>query len=172
MSDKKSAETERKPAARTGIYIAVGLTLTLTNFLMYNFFAQVVLQTNDLLWIASMISYVFAAFFGYFLHSRLTWKDREVSKMAVVKFFIWNFLTALAISPFFTWVFGFVTPVYEIAYNIISAIGIPFSYEFVESTGIFGLPGIVTMSFNYLFYDKFVFGEKKSKDSNIEKGIE
>lgn len=74
-------------------------------------------------------------------------------------FFVWNGLSALAITPFFTWLFGFTTPIYEFAHGITTALHIPFDYNFVESTGIFCLTTAVTMILNYLFYDKLVFGD-------------
>ncbi|MBQ1393893.1 MAG: hypothetical protein IIY81_10275, partial [Lachnospiraceae bacterium] len=57
--------------------------------------------------------------------------------------------------------FSLITPLYEFAFNIASAINLPFTYEFVLTTGSFALTSIVIMILNFLFYDKFVFGKKK-----------
>lgn len=144
-------------------FFFVGAGLTLCQFLIYTFIARVFLNSNDSLWIASMVSYIIATFLGYFAHSRITWKERRPTKAGVINFFIWNFSTALIIGPLFTRFFGLFTPLYELAHNISSTINLPFDYAFVESTGIFALTTIVTMILNYFFYDRLVFGTKTKK---------
>lgn len=148
---------------RTGKFAIIGIILALFNFAIYTFLARVVFNSNELLWLDSIISYLLATILAYILHSKITWKERTPTKAGVIMFFVWNFITALAISPFFTLLFGLITPLYEFAHNISSAIGLPFDYNFVESTGIFCFTTLVTMVFNYIFYDKLVFGEIKFK---------
>ena len=77
-------------------------------------------------------------------------------------FFIWNGITALIISPFFTWIFGHFTLLYQFAHGISSFLHLPFDYNFVESTGVFCLTTAVTMTLNFFFYDRIVFSKKKS----------
>lgn len=147
-------------AKRSFIFAIVGIILALFNFLIYTFLARVVFNNNELLWIDSIISYALATILAFFLHSKITWKERAVTKRGILMFFIWNGVTAILISPFFTWLFGFLTPVYQFIHQICTNLNIPFDYEFVESTGIFCLTTCVTLIFNYLFYDRLVFGEK------------
>lgn len=156
---------------RTGKFAIIGIILALFNFAIYTFLARVVFNSNELLWLDSIISYLLATILAYILHSKITWKERTPTKTGVIMFFIWNFITALAISPFFTLLFGLITPLYEFAHNISSAIGLPFDYNFVESTGIFCLTTLVTMIFNYIFYDKLVFGEIKFKKPTKNQAI-
>ena len=143
---------------RTLKFAIIGTILALFNFLIYTFLARVIMNSNDLLWLDSLISYFLATFLAYFMHSRITWKERRPTKSGVIKFFLWNFFTALAISPFFTWIFKLITPFYEFVFNITTAIHFPFDFDFVESTGVFVLTTCVTMILNYLFYDNLVFG--------------
>ena len=153
-----------KTAARIGKFAIIGVILALFNFAIYTFIARVIINNNELLWIDSIISYTLATILAYILHSKITWKERPVTKRGVIMFFVWNGITAILISPFLTWFFGFITPVYEFAHNIFSAIHIPFDYNFVESTGIFCFTTAVTMVLNYLFYDKLVFGDQKKAE--------
>ena len=74
-------------------------------------------------------------------------------------------MIAFAVSPLLNQLFSYITPLYEFAFNITSAIHLPFTYEFVLTTGAFVLTSAVVMVINFLFYDKFVFG-KKVKISN------
>ena len=138
-------------------FILVGAALALFNFLIYTFLARVIFNSNDLLWLASIIAYIIAAFLAYFLHSKITWRDRHPTKTGIVGFFFWNFLTALLISPFFTWLFTLLTPLYEFCFNISSSISLPFDYNFIESTAVFCLTTLVTMILNFFFYDRLVF---------------
>ena len=160
----KSSNSPKKPkttktAVRVGKFAIIGAILALFNFLIYTFLARVVFQNNDLLWVDSIISYTLATILAYFLHSKITWKERHITKLGIVMFFIWNGITAFLISPSFTWLFSLMTPVYEFAFSIFNAIHIPFDYNFVESTGVFCFTTAVTMVLNYLFYDKLVFDD-------------
>lgn len=146
---------------RTGKFAIIGIILALFNFLIYTFLARIIFNNNELLWIDSIISYILATILAYILHSKITWKERPVTTHGKIMFFVWNGVTAILISPFFTWLFGFITPVYTFAHQISSSIGLPFDYDFIESTGIFCFTTAVTMVLNFLFYDKIVFGETK-----------
>lgn len=151
-----------KTTQRIGKFTIIGIILTIFNFLIYTFLARVIFNSNELLWLDSIISYALATILAYFLHSRITWKERPVTTHGIIMFFVWNGITAIAISPLLTWLFAFITPFYEFVYNISAAIHLPFDYNFVESTTIFVLVGAITMILNYLFYDKLVFGDSKN----------
>ena len=110
-----------------------------------------------MLWLSSFIATFITTILAYILHSRITWKERTITKSAIYKFFIWNALLTFAINPGLTQLFSFITPLYDLAYNICQAIHINFSFEFIQSTGAFVLMGIVNMIMNFLLYDKFVF---------------
>ena len=146
---------------RVGKFAIIGIILALFNFLIYTFLARVINGNNELLWLDSMLSYLLATILAYILHSKITWKERSPGQSGIIKFFLWNFITALLISPFFTWLFGFLKPFYSSVHQLCINLNIPFDYNFVESTCIFCLTTAVTMVLNYLFYDKLVFGSSK-----------
>lgn len=158
-------------AKRTGKFAIIGLILALFNFGIYTFLARVIAGNNELLWLDSIISYLLATVLAYFLHSNITWKERIPTKSGIINFFLWNFITATIISPFFTWLFGFVTPVYEFIHHICENLHLPFDYNFIESTGIFCFTTCVTMILNYFFYDKLVFGNSKAVFKNSSEHI-
>lgn len=157
LENKKNTKT----AARAGKYTIIGIVLTVFNFLIYTLLARIIFNNNELLWLDTIISYTLATFLAYFLHSKITWKERNPGKTGIIKFFAWNLITAILISPFLTWIFGFITPIYKFAFNISSAIHLPFDYNFIESTGIFCFTTLITMILNYLFYDKLIFNKSK-----------
>ena len=159
MTKPEKHTKSTKTTVRVGKFAIIGAILAVFNFIIYTFLARVIFNTNELLWLDSIISYALATILAYILHSKITWKERHITKRGIFMFFLWNGITALAISPFFTWLFGFIKPVYHFAHSISSAINLPFDYEFIESTGIFGFTTCVTMILNYLFYDKLVFGD-------------
>ena len=118
------------------------------------------MRNNDLLWLSSLIATAVTTVVAYFAHSKITWKERSITKTAIYKFFIWNALLTFAISPALTQLFSLITPLYEFTFNITSALHLPFTYEFVLTTGTFVLTTAVIMILNFLFYDRFVFGNK------------
>ena len=146
---------------RAGKFVVIGIILTLFNFIIYTILARLI-NNNDYLWLDTIVSYIFATFLGYILHSKITWQERNPGKTSIIKFFLWNFLTALAISPFLTWLFKFLTPFYEFIHQFSTNLHLPFDYNFIESTTIFCLVTIITMLLNYLFYDKLVFGKEET----------
>lgn len=143
---------------RIGKFTIIGIVLAIFNFLVYTFLARVVMGNNELLWLDSIISYALATILAYILHSKITWQERRVTKRGIIMFFVWNGITAIAISPLFTWLFKFITPFYLFIFNISETIHLPFDYNFIESSTIFVLVSIITMVINFIFYDKLVFG--------------
>lgn len=147
--------------ARVSKFAVIGVILALFNFVIYTFLARVAFNNNELLWVDSIISYLLATILAFILHSKITWRERVVAKHNKVMFFVWNGVTAVVISPLFTWLFAQIKPFYGFLFGISSALHLPFDYNFVESTTIFILVNIVTMVLNYLFYDRLVFQEKR-----------
>lgn len=157
-----------KKQKRAFKYIGVGLFLTLLNFCIYSLLSKFVFN-NDLLWLSTLISSTICVIVAYFLHKGITWKERDPGKVGIIKFFIWNGFEALLLNPFLTWFFCLFKWLYEFGFNICQSIGLPFDYDFIESTGAFVLMTIVTMILNYIFYDKIVFGKTNSGEKNDEK---
>ncbi|MDO4747439.1 MAG: GtrA family protein [Candidatus Saccharibacteria bacterium] len=144
-------------------FFFVGVSVTLFNYALYAILANLIIRNNDLLWLSNLIATSVTTIVAYLAHSKITWKERQVTKASIIRFFIWNALLALLISPGLTQLFSLFTPVYDLAYNISSAIHLPFTYEFVLTTGAFVLTTIVIMILNFLFYDKFVFPKTPHK---------
>ncbi|MBQ3294588.1 GtrA family protein [Candidatus Saccharibacteria bacterium] len=159
MAEKKGLSEKTK---QKGKYLIFGLLNTGINYGMYEALALLVFKEEGQLWIATLISGAISIFVGYFLHSKFTWKDREVGKTQLGKFFIWNVIMNIAVRPALTWFFGLFGFLYKFAFDICQTIGLPFSYEFVETTGNYVLMTAVVMVINFLVYDKFVFGKTKT----------
>lgn len=163
----RSKKKASKTIFRASKYTIIGILLTLLNFAIYTTLARTVFgNTNELLWLDTIISYLVATVAAYFLHSKITWRERHPGKKGIFIFFAWNIITSVAISPFLTWLFGFIKPLYEFAFTISSNLHLPFDYEFIESTGIFCFTTLITMILNYLCYDKIVFGAPKEKNAS------
>ena len=129
-----SKPTDVKASKHAARYIFVGIAITIFNFAFYSLLANLIINNNDFLWLSSLISTAASIIVAYILHSKITWKEREVTKTAIAKFLIWNILLAVAIGPWLTQLFSLITPLYEFAFNITSAIHLPFSYEFILTT--------------------------------------
>lgn len=156
-----NTQTDVKTSRHAIRYLIVGILVTGFNYALFAILSNLILRNNDLIWLSNFIATAVTTIVAYFAHSRITWKERTVTKHSIIRFFIWNAMLTVAIAPGLTQLFSLLTPLYEFAYNITSAIHLPFSYEFILTTGAFVLNSIVIMILNFLFYDKFVFGKKK-----------
>lgn len=164
-AEKSEKSTKDVKTSRHAIrYVFVGIALTIFNYIFYAILSNLIIKNNDLIWLSNLIATTVTAILAYILHSKITWKEREITKTSIYKFFIWNAMIAFAVSPLLNQLFSYITPLYEFAYNIASAIHIPFTYEFVLTTGAFVLTSAVIMVINFLFYDRFVFGKKPKKE--------
>ena len=161
-SDKSSIKKDVKTSKHATRYVFVGIGITLFNYILYTVLANLVIKNNDLLWLSTLISTGITIIVAYIAHSKITWKERNVTKHSIIRFFIWNVLLAVAVGPWLTQLFSLLTPLYEFAFNVFQAIHIPFSYEFVLTTGAFGFTSLVVMILNFFFYDRFVFGKPKN----------
>ena len=152
---------KKQQKLRAGKYFVFGVLNTLIAYGVYELLALTVFK-DRLLPFATLVSGAVGILTGYYLHSNFTWKERKVGKVEVGKFFVWNLVMSLAVKPVLTAFFDMkiFDPLYNLAFNICQFLHIPFSYEFVESTGIFVLLTAVVMVINFLVYDKFVFGRK------------
>ena len=148
-------------------YFFLGLFNTVIGYAIYEAFALTLFK-DEKLWIATLISGVISVFTGYYIHSHYTWKERKLGKEQAFRFLLWNVITSVAIKPVLTSIFELMNFLYKFAHSIFEAIHIPFSYDFVKSTGVFVLMTAVIMIINYLVYDRFVFWKKK-EDKNGEK---
>lgn len=162
----KNAQADVKTSQHAVRYLIVGVLVTAFNYALFAILSNLIIKNNNLIWLSNFIATAVTTIVAYFAHSRITWKERKVTKHSIIRFFIWNAMLTVAIAPGFTQLFSLLTPLYEFAYNITSTIHLPFSYEFVLTTGAFVLNSIVIMILNFLFYDKFVFGKKKATNEN------
>lgn len=165
--DKKNQENKTSKDVKTkehaGRYLFIGIILTIFNYGTYAILANLIINNSDLLWLSMFISTALTTILAYILHSKITWKERDPGKSGIYKFFLWNIILTFFINPFFTQMFSYITPLYDFAFNISESLHLPFSYDFIQSTGAFILTAIVTMIINFLFYDKFVFGKNKTQ---------
>lgn len=144
-------------------YLFVGVGITLFNYVLFAIIANLIIKNNDFLWLSNLIATSITVIVAYIAHSKITWKERNVTKSSIIRFFIWNAMLAIIISPALTQFFSIFTPLYEFVFNITTAMRLPFSYEFILTTGTFILASGVIMILNFFFYDRFVFSKNNSK---------
>lgn len=124
--------------------------------------------------LATGISGAIAMVVAFVMHSKITWRERDPGKLGVIKFFAWNILLVSLIRPALAALFELPVGLYQFAYMITSTIHLPFDYDFVQSTGIYVLMTAVTMTLNFICYEKVVFGtkikveEKKGKEVEVK----
>ena len=153
--------TKKGAKQRAGRFVVVGAGITLFDYLVYELLVMVFFGGNtEKATIASIISGTIATFVAYAAHKRITWKARNVGRVETIRFFIWNVITMWLVRPLLTAGAGLLDPLYGFVQGLLNFVQIPFSFDFVKSTGIFCLTTVVIMILNYLVYDNFVFGSK------------
>lgn len=147
---------------RAGKYLVFGVLNTIIGYAIYETLALTVFR-NERLALASLVSGAVGILTGYYLHSRFTWRGREIGEKVLAKFFIWNIVVSLCLRPMLTVFFShsIFNVLYTLAYNICNLIHLSFSYEFITSTGNFVMMMAVVMVVNFLIYDRFVFGKRR-----------
>lgn len=160
MSDEKV-----KTSKRVKTFLWVGILLTVIDFVLFELLVLLFFRGTDQASIATAVAGVISTCFGYLMHSRITWKEREVRKINIVKFFLWHTLVFVALRPLLIWFFGQVGGLYDFAYELTKWMG--FSRDFVASTGAYVLTTIVTMTINFICYDKIVFGKKPPTEEQM-----
>ena len=164
--EKNTIKTDVKTSRHASRFFIIGVILAIFNYGLYTIIANLIINNNDYLWLSSFIASAFTTILAYILHSKITWKERRPGKYGIYQFLIWNILLTVVINPLFTQLVSYITPLYDVAFNISQTLNLPFTYEFVQSTGAFILTAIVTMILNFFFYDKFVFNKSKSNPHN------
>ena len=158
---------KKETKQKAGRFIIVGTGITVFDYLVYEVLVMLFFGGDtEKATIASIISGTVATFVAYLAHKNITWKARQVGKAEIIRFFIWNIITMWIVRPLLTAGAGLLDLLYGLAQGIFNFIMIPFSFEFVKSTGIFCLTTAVIMILNYLVYDNFVFGQKNRKNKH------
>lgn len=143
-------------------FFGFGIITTLIEFVAYTIVARII--SNDYLWLATLIGGIVGVVASFVLNTKFVWKDKKAGKSEIMGVFGYGMVKTFIIKEFFTWVYGLITPVYVLAYDISSFLRLPFDYDFIESTGIFCFTALSTMLITYFIYDKLIFTKGKKKD--------
>ena len=71
-------------------YLIVGILVTAFNYALFAILSNLIIKNNDLIWLSNLIATAITTIVAYFAHSRITWKERTVTRHSVIRFFIWN----------------------------------------------------------------------------------
>jgi putative flippase GtrA len=154
-------EHQETPTRRPLTFIWVGVVLSAANFLIYILLTHTFLRDESAIPAASAVAYVLSAVIAYLMHKSITWKDRAPSKATTIKFFVTNLIVGFVLTPVISWIFLSLTGIYEFAFAISSFLHLPFSLDLITKIGVWGFTNAITMTINYIVYNKIVFREKK-----------
>lgn len=152
------------------IFIGVGIFNTLLDFAFYTLLTQTVFKGADSIALAGIVSGTFALACAFTTHSLITWKGRQKSKGTVLRFVLFTGFGMWVIRPILLALFIHLTPIYNLAFSISSALKLPFTYDFIANTGAFGFMAVIVLIYNYLVYDRFVF--KQNEESTVTSDAE
>ena len=146
---------------RKYVFLTVGLVNTLLDFAFYTMLAHFMFNSPEQIGILGIISGTFALLCAYASHRLITWRDKKTTKTTILKFFVVTGFGLWVIRPMLlSWFITF-TPLYNLFSHAANHIGLPFSYDFIASTGAFFMMVIIVMVYNYITYGRFVFTDKR-----------
>lgn len=154
-------QPETKPK-RPLVFLGVGILNTLLDFAFYTLLTQTIFRGAESIALAGIISGTFALACAFTTHSLITWKGRQKSKGTILRFVLFTGFGMWVIRPILLALFIHLTPIYDLAFSISSALTLPFTYDFIANTGAFGFMAVLILIYNYLVYDRFVFNQKQS----------
>lgn len=157
---------EKSGAKKFSVFFVIGVGTTLIDFVFYSIVAALI-NNNDLLVIPTFIGGTIGTIAGYFMNSRLIWKDYKTTKREISIFFIYNAIKTFGIKAIFTWFFKLLTPIYNFAFSISSNLHLPFTFDTIERVGVFGFTALACMLITYFTYDKIVFRTKDDTNNNM-----
>lgn len=150
-------------------FAGVGIAATVVDYLIYTLLIMVLFGGDvAAAGISSILSGICSTFVAYVLHNNITWKERNPGKYGIIKFFVWNAFVVILVRPVLVAFFSLLTGLYEFAFMLIGWIPVFSSFDFVASTGIYVLMTIVTMTLNFIFYEKIVFGRSKEDGEKVD----
>lgn len=117
--------------------------------------------------LAGFISGTVALLCAFLTHRFITWRDRSVSRVTILKFFTFTGLGMWILRPVLLSVFIHFNSLYRAVHTITSNLHLPFSYDFVAKTGAFGFMVVLILIYNFLTYDRFVFHAKTNTSSFV-----
>ncbi len=148
------------------IFLGVGILNSLIDFICYS--TLILLFSTEHIILVGILSGAVALIVAYLNHRFITWRDRSVPHVAMLKFFLATGFGLWVIRPL---LLGWFIQLSELNLFIQTMLNtltpINLSYEFVSSSLAFGLMLIIVTVYNYYTYSLFVF---KEKATNIEKG--
>ena len=143
-------------------FAGAGIVITIFDYILYTSVMFFIFRNNtNLIACATIVSGTASTFVAYALHSHYTWRERDPGKYGILKFFIWNIIAVSLIRPIISSYFEQWDWLFEFAHQISSGIGLPFTYEFIVSTGAYLIMITVLTVLNYVVYTKLVFNKER-----------
>jgi putative flippase GtrA len=147
---------------RPAIFLLVGVTNTLIDYLFYTFLTQVIIKGESSIALAGLISGTIALAVAFTTHSLITWRGRSVSRITLLKFTGVTGAGMWILRPVLLTLFLSFHRLYDWAHSVAQLIGISVQYSFIANTGAFGFMAIILLIYNYLTYDRFVYTDRPS----------
>lgn len=158
-------DSPKSSSKRPLIFLGVGMVNTVLDFAFYTLLTQTVFK--DSLGAAGAVSGTIALFIAFLTHSFITWRGAEVTRKALLRFFLITGFGMWVLRPLLLNLFIKLDWLYMFAHGLSQTLHLPFTYDFVAKTGAFGFMVIIVLMYNYLTYDKFVFKKSHGKEQDL-----
>lgn len=146
-------QTKRQPL----LFLSVGALNTLLDFAFYTFLTLVVFKEVGDIALAGFISGTFALVCAFITHGLITFKGSNLGRETMIRFILFTGLGMWILRPLLLSLFIMIPVLYSLVRQFTSAIGLPFSLDFISRTGAFGFMVIIILLYNYYVYSRYVF---------------
>lgn len=152
--------TLKTTSKRPLVFLGVGVINTLLDFGFYTFLTSTVFKDGSSIALAGLLSGSFALVCAFITHGLITWRGTKISYKTLLKFIAFTGFGMWVIRPVLLSLFIHLEGLYNWAQQLISNVGIDFSYNFVANTGAFAFMLVFVLTYNYFVYSRYVFTEK------------
>jgi|GEM_PF-632987 len=153
--DSMKPKASKKPL----IFLGIGIGNALFDFCFYTLLTQTVFKSHDQIALAGIVSGTAALLFAFTTHSLVTWRGSNINHATLLRFVFFTGFGMWAIRPLLLASFIKLSGLYLWAYGASQNLHLPFTQDFIASTGAFGFMIAVLLIYNFLVYDRFVFNK-------------
>lgn len=155
-------------------FLLIGILGTALDFIIFSVFNLLIFQPPQTLtpslWqnplfttaLSSIIAGLIATLVNFYLHSHFTWQSRRSDRRTLLGFLAWNATVVFLLRPLLITALSLLAPIYHLAYTLSAFLRLPFSQNFITSTGIYGFMTIITMTLNFFIYERLIFRAPKA----------
>lgn len=149
------------------LYLLVGLTNTVLDFMLYTLLTQTIFNDPSDIAFAGILSGTVALIVAFVTHSQVTWRGAHMSLSTILRFIVFTGIGMWVIRPILLSIFINLDIIFEPIFSMSQVAHLPFNKIFITNTGAFCCMLLIVLIYNYFVYDRFVFQKNGRKQPTV-----